>query len=397
MLISFNWQTNYLFIPLAMAIMFDIRYIVTDSYKQQIQNAGKLSTGIAILNTMIMFLGQTTNGLLEFLRANSKKKSKQIVSKYQYLWLFVAASLDLASFIFLNFIIGGSESRSESRSESGSESGSGSGSESGSGSGSVGDLSLVLRMSQTLFIGLLMYPILKAKLYKHNILAISVITFCLIIFIIAEGNKDNILNVFYYLFSYFLNSLRIVVMKILMEKYFYSTYKELLFIGIIGNVEILIGLLFEMIIHIKSSDGSYLYIIFGTIIPQIFSEFSSAAYFITMYLSGALFNTFGTLTNELLSSAHVGIGDTLAGLMFVFVKKVNVKAGFIILDIILNIIILISCFVFTEIIILHFWNLKIDTTNAITERANEERANSLIFINNLDKNNENEQEEEEEE
>ena len=397
MLISFNWQTNYLFIPLAMAIMFDIRYIVTDSYKQQIQNAGKLSTGIAILNTMIMFLGQTTNGLLEFLRANSKKKSKQIVSKYQYLWLFVAASLDLASFIFLNFIIGGSESRSESRSESGSESGSGSGSESGSGSGSVGDLSLVLRMSQTLFIGLLMYPILKAKLYKHNILAISVITFCLIIFIIAEGNKDNILNVFYYLFSYFLNSLRIVVMKILMEKYFYSTYKELLFIGIIGNVEILIGLLFEMIIHIKSSDGSYLYIIFGTIIPQIFSEFSSAAYFITMYLSGALFNTFGTLTNELLSSAHVGIGDTLAGLMFVFVKKVNVKAGFIILDIILNIIILISCFVFTEIIILHFWNLKRDTTNAIADRANEERANSLIFINNLDKNNENEQEEEEEE
>ena len=395
MLISFNWQTNYLFIPLAMAIMFDIRYIVTDSYKNKvkddntmkndiIENA-KLSTGIAILNTMIMFLGQTTNGLLEFLRANSKKKSKQIVSKYQYLWLFVAASLDLASFIFLNFIIGGSgsESGSESRSESGS--------------GSVGDLSLVLRMSQTLFIGLLMYPILKAKLYKHNILAISVITFCLIIFIIAEGNKDNILNVFYYLFSYFLNSLRIVVMKILMEKYFYSTYKELLFIGIIGNVEILIGLLFEMIIHIKSSDGSYLYIIFGTIIPQIFSEFSSAAYFITMYLSGALFNTFGTLTNELLSSAHVGIGDTLAGLMFVFVKKVNVKAGFIILDIILNIIILISCFVFTEIIILHFWNLKRDTTNAITERANEERANSLIFINNLDKNNENEEEEEEEE
>ena len=391
MLISFNWQTNYLFIPLAMAIMFDIRYIVTDSYKNKvkddntmkndiIENA-KLSTGIAILNTMIMFLGQTTNGLLEFLRANSKKKSKQIVSKYQYLWLFVAASLDLASFIFLNFIIGGSgsESGSESRSES------------------VGDLSLVLRMSQTLFIGLLMYPILKAKLYKHNILAISVITFCLIIFIIAEGNKDNILNVFYYLFSYFLNSLRIVVMKILMEKYFYSTYKELLFIGIIGNVEILIGLLFEMIIHIKSSDGSYLYIIFRTIIPKIFSEFSSAAYFITMYLSGALFNTFGTLTNELLSSAHVGIGDTLAGLMFVFVKKVNVKAGFIILDIILNIIILISCFVFTEIIILHFWNLKRDTTNAITERANEERANSLIFINNLDKNNENEEEEEEEE
>lgn len=396
MLISFNWQTNYLFIPLAMAIMFDIRYIVTDSYKNKVQDDNvKLRTGIAILNTMIMFLGQTTNGLLEFLRANSKKKSKQIVSKYQYLWLFVAASLDLASFIFLNFIIGGSESRSESGSESGSGSGSGSGSESRS--ESVGDLSLVLRMSQTLFIGLLMYPILKAKLYKHNILAISVITFCLIIFIIAEGNKDNILNVFYYLFSYFLNSVRIVVMKILMEKYFYSTYKELLFIGIIGNVEILIGLLFEMIIHIKSSDGSYLYIIFGTIIPNIFSDFSSAAYFITMYLSGALFNTFGTLTNELLSSAHVGIGDTLAGLMFVFVKKVNVKAGFIILDIILNIIILISCFVFTEIIILHFWNLKRDTTNAIADRANEERANSLIFINNLDKKNENEEEEEEEE
>ena len=378
MLLSFNWQTNYLFIPLAMAIMFDIRYIVTDSYKTIIcpGNADKTkNTGIAILNTMIMFLGQTTNGILEFLRPNSKNKGKRIVSKYQYLWLFVAASLDLASFIFLNLIIGAS----------------------------VGDLSLVLRMSQTLFIGLLMYPILKAKLYKHNILAISVITFCLIIFIIAEGNAgkagnawNNILNVFYYLISYFLNFFRIVVMKVLMEKYFYSTYKELLIIGIIGNVEILIGLFFEMIIHTKD-DNSYLYTIFIIIIPQIFSQFSSSAYFITMYLSGALFNTFGTLTNELLSSAHVGIGDTLAGLMYVFVKKVNVEVGYIVLDIILNIIILISCFIFTEIIILHFWNLKRDTTNAIAARANEERAHSLIFINNLDTKNEDNQEEEEEE
>ena len=378
MLLSFNWQTNYLFIPLAMAIMFDIRYIVTDSYKTIIcpGNDNKtMNTGIAILNTMIMFLGQTTNGLLELLRPNSKNKGKRIVSKYQYLWLFVAASLDLASFIFLNLIIGAS----------------------------VGDLSLVLRMSQTLFIGLLMYPILKAKLYKHNILSISVITFCLIIFIIAEGNAgktgnawNNILNVFYYLISYFLNSLRIVVMKVLMEKYFYSTYKELLIIGIIGNVEILIGLFFEMIIHTKD-DNSYLYTIFIIIIPQIFSQFSSSAYFITMYLSGALFNTFGTLTNELLSSAHVGIGDTLAGLMYVIVKKVNVEVGYIILDIILNIIILISCFVFTEIIILHFWNLKRDTTNAIADRANEERAHSLIFINNLNTKNEDNQEEEEEE
>ena len=371
MFLSFNWQTNYLLIPLAMAIMFDIRYIVTDSYKTIIcpdhdDDDKTMNTGIAILNTMIMFLGQTTNGLLELLRPNSKNKGKRIVSKYQYLWLFVAASLDLASFIFLNIIIGAS----------------------------VGDLSLVLRMSQTLFIGLLMYPILKAELYKHNILAISVITFCLIIFIIAEGN--NILNVFYYLISYFLNSLRIVVMKVLMEKYFYSTYKELLIIGIIGNVEILIGLFFEMIIHTKD-DNSYLYTIFIIIIPKIFSQFSSSAYFITMYLSGALFNTFGTLTNELLSSAHVGIGDTLAGLMYVFVKKVNVEVGYIILDIILNIIILISCFVFTEIIILHFWNLKRDTTNAIADRANEERAHSLIFINNLDTKNEDNQEEEEEE
>ena len=105
MFLSFNWQTNYLFIPLAMAIMFDIRYIVTDSYKTIIcpDNDNKTkNTGIAILNTMIMFLGQTTNGILELLRPNSKNKGKRIVSKYQYLWLFVAASLDLASFIFLN-------------------------------------------------------------------------------------------------------------------------------------------------------------------------------------------------------------------------------------------------------------------------------------------------------
>ena len=105
-----------------------------------------------------------------------------------------------------------------------------------------------------------------------------------------------------------------------------------------------------------------------------------------MYISGALFNTFGTLTNELLSSAHVGIGDTLAGLMFVAVKKGFNRgergAVFLLMDMVLNIIILISCLIFTEIIILHFWNL---TTNAISARANEEQTTSLIFINTLDK------------
>ena len=55
------------------------------------------------------------------------------------------------------------------------------------------------------------------------------------------------------------------------------------------------------------------------------------------------------------------------------------------MDMVLNIIILISCLIFTEIIILHFWNLKKDTTNAISARANEEQTTSLIFINTLDK------------
>lgn len=369
MLISFNWQTNYLIIPLLMAIMFDIRYIVTGKVSAKFNNEEK--KGVAILNTMIMFLGQTTNGLLEFLRSNKRKSNKRIKSKLQYLWLFVAASLDLASFMFLTFII----------------------------SESVGDLSLVLRMSQTFFIGLLMYPILKTKLYKHNILAIAIIVICLIIFILVEG-LSMYLAVFYYLFSYFLNSLRIVVMKLLMEHYFYSTYKELLIIGIIGNVEILIGLVLEMF----TNNNQYLKTIFTIIIPAIFSSPTSGICFVIMYLSGALFNTFGTLTNELLSSAHVGIGDTLAGLMFVVVKKGNTNeetrtdsALYLIMDVILNIIILIACFIFTEIIILHFWNLKRDTTNAITDRANEERANSLIFINNLDKDNDDDKQEEENE
>ena len=158
---------------------------------------------------------------------------------------------------------------------------------------------------------------------------------------------------------------------------------ELLIIGIIGNCEILFGLLLETVIN----NNQYLYTIFIIVIPTIFSEFTTMIYFFLMYISGALL--FGTLTNELLSSAHVGIGDTLAGLMFVAVKKGFNRgergAVFLLMDMVLNIIILISCLIFTEIIILHFWNLKKDTTNAISARANEEQTTSLIFINTLDK------------
>ena len=67
-LFSFNWQTNYLFIPLAMAIYFDLRYLATKVLDSKAKNG--------FLNTIIMFSGQMLNGAM--LEAEHEQKRRDM-------------------------------------------------------------------------------------------------------------------------------------------------------------------------------------------------------------------------------------------------------------------------------------------------------------------------------
>ena len=87
-------------------------------------------------------------------------------------------------------------------------------------------------------------------------------------------------------------------------------------------------------------------------------------------MTSGLFNLFGTMTNEIMTPLHVGIGDTIAALLFIFMREEDIHLVTLILQLLLIVIIIISCLICTEVIICHC--LKKDTTNEIIQRGNKE-------------------------
>ena len=81
-----------------------------------------------------------------------------------------------------------------------------------------------------------------------------------------------------------------------------------------------------------------------------------------------MFNIFNTLTNERLSPIHYGIGDILSSL----VLMTSFGSDKIFLRITLGciiILILVSCLIFTEILVLSFCGLEKYTSSYISERG----------------------------
>ena len=88
-----------------------------------------------------------------------------------------------------------------------------------------------------------------------------------------------------------------------------------------------------------------------------------------IFVTSGLFNLFGTMTNEIMTPLHVGIGDTIAALLFIFMREEDIHLVTLILQLLL--IVIISCLICTEVIICHC--LKKDTTNEIIQRGNKEQ------------------------
>ena len=96
---------------------------------------------------------------------------------------------------------------------------------------------------------------------------------------------------------------------------------------------------------------------------------------------GLVFNISGTLTNHRLSSSHVGIGDTLAGLILIVIFKIN-SILFLVLSFFINLLILIACMIYTEIISCDCCGLKRNINNEIYLRGIEEKIEVEAIIKN---------------
>ena len=88
-------------------------------------------------------------------------------------------------------------------------------------------------------------------------------------------------------------------------------------------------------------------------------------------MTSGLFNLFGTMTNEIMTPLHVGIGDTIAALLFILMMEEDIHLVTLILQLLIIVIRIIGCLSCTEVIICHC--LKKDTTNEIIQRGNKEQ------------------------
>lgn len=355
-LISFKWNTNYLICPILMGISFGIRYTFTN----------KISGSIHFLIfSLVMFFGQFSCFIFEIiLKKRSKSNSQEVVNvqynqfierdhctiRWDFLLLFCASFLDLLSFSILGYVKNIGTRHDES----------------------IDSLSFALRMTQTLFLTGLTKLILKIQLFKHNIMAIIIIFIGITALVIMNIYSDSWGIFGIYILGYFLNALRISIIKILLDKWYYSTYKLLFIIGSIGIFLVVLIMPFSLLI--KSGTFTFKSIYVNSF--QIFKyEKISILYIVIVYLMGLLFNVSGTLTNHRLSSSHVGIGDTLAGLILIIIFKLNDIVSLII-SFFISLIILLACLIYTEIIVIDCCGLKHNTVTEIFQRRVDENTDT---------------------
>lgn len=354
-LFEFHWHTNNLLYPILMALSFDGRYICTLYLKNK----------NPIILSFLMFSGQIFSGILTIIvlfRSNIYKKKKKEnnddkailgiksdnliqhekskikQSRWDILIYFSISFLDYLSFILLNHTI------------------------------LDNNLSLVLRMIQILFISLFVFFILKSRFYKHNLISIILIVMGLIGLTFFEFKLDLWKYFLFYIGAFFSNSLRIVLIKVLMEKWYYSPYYLLPIIGITGIACLFVSLpLFPLISLEQLSFHNAMKIP----LIETFQDIYQILLFFGIFIFGLMFNLFGTLTNFHFTSCHVGIGDTLSALILLVILKRDRPVWEIIISFILNSIILIAVIIYTEILVINLCGLNKFTIREIQKRAEE--------------------------
>ena len=225
-----------------------------------------------------------------------------------------------------------------------------------------------------LFISLFSNKILKAKIYNHQILSLSIalIGFILLFIpIILEINENDFyINILFFISSIFF-SLYLVLIKYLTHTYFISPYLCLLFIGSISTLFTFLYFVVYSLIYfnnlsfiINSFDFSelklgklvYIYITIIIVCGSFLQTFS----ILTIYFfSPTLFMVTDSITPFFLWIIKIISNENVA----LFKKIINVSGYFIVL---------ISSLIFNEIIICNFCGFNKYTKKSLEKRQKDE-------------------------
>lgn len=351
---EFHWHTNNLLFPILMALSFDGRYISTLYLKNK----------NPIILSFLMFSGQIFSGILAIIvlfRSKMRKKKKKenndeqpilginpniIIqheksdiknSRWDILIFFSISVLDYLSFILLNQNI-------------------------------LINLALNLRIIQIFFISLFAFFILKTRLFKHNLVSLILIVMGVTGLTYFEFKLELWKYFLFYLAAFFCNSLRIVLIKVLMEKWYYLPYFILPIIGTTGMICLFASLpLFPLV----GLEGFSFHESIKEPLIKTFKDIYQILFFFAIFICGLLFGLFGTLTNFHFTPCHVGIGDTLSSLILLVMLKWGHPSWEIVVSLICNSIILIGVIIYTEILVINLCGLNKFTNREIQKRAEE--------------------------
>ena len=211
--------------------------------------------------------------------------------------------------------------------------------------------------------------ILKENIYKHQNLSIIISIFGWVFYIIPEClafNKDNILPSIY-TFIYIVNdSLFLVLIKYLIQKYYISPLKISFFLGITSTIIHCIG--FIIYSHIKYHDLSYFNDCFDS---SNTDKLEISLYFIGAFLSAIIYFLL-TLSSLFYFSPNLIIVTNIIYPFLLFIYgtiRNGPKMPGAVLSPIGLIICLFSSLIYNEIIILNFCDLSKNTIKFVKQRV----------------------------
>ena len=239
---------------------------------------------------------------------------------------------------------------------------------------------------------LLLYPlfsklILKENIYKHQNLSIIISIFGWVLYIIPEClefNKDNILPSIYTFLSVIDDSLFMVLIKYIIQKYYISPLKISLFFGIISTIIHCIGFIIYSLI--KYHDLSYLKDCFDS---SDINKLEISLYFIGAFFS-VIINYLLTLSSLFYFSPNLINLTNIINLILWFIFETILygsKMSEAVLYPIGLIICLFSSLIYNEIIILNFCGLSENTRKFVKQRVELEeiQAEKDEFDDNIDR------------
>ena len=237
---------------------------------------------------------------------------------------------------------------------------------------------------QIISLSILSLLILNQKLYKHHFISLGIITFLLLIlFIVSIPFMEKIFESFiYYIFYAFSFSFYDILKKKYMNIYYHTPY---FIMCIIGLVNVILLLVFELITYYSNPDISGIFIGFNDNIDNI----KEAFLFILDLIMECIWNLGFWLTIYYFSPCYNFISEYIAEYILYISNTIEENDKFYSRN---NVIIFSICFfincccilVFNEVVILNFWGLDFNTKKRIEQREKKDSdISDMVYLRSL--------------